>query len=239
MKTKILLSAILALISAAIFTSCEKIKGEGGIITESRSVDQFHSVGLSISATVYFTQSSEYSLHISGQDNVLDKIETKIEGDELVIKLKNHVVLGKHEPITVYVTGPDVTGLNISGSGDIFNQETWTADEISLKISGSGNIRLNNVISDKINANISGSGNIKADAGSANIEDLTISGSGTIDLRNLVSENAYTKTSGSGDTYLHADSLLEVTISGSGNIWYSGSPSINTHISGSGNIHKL
>ena len=231
--------ALAALMTMTLFTSCEKIKGKGEVITETRTPGTYSSIGLSMSATVYYTQGEAYSLQLRGQENVLREIETVVKGNELVIRVKKNVILGPHEAITVYITAPTVAGLTVSGSGDIYTEGDWTASGISLNISGSGNISIGSVACESLSATISGSGSIKAAGGTTTREDLRISGSGTIDLRGLQSVNVYTTTSGSGDTYTHATGLLDVTISGSGDIWYYGTPSIDMHISGSGNLHRM
>lgn len=234
-----IITAIAALISMSMISSCEKIKGKGDITTEMRSTGTYNSVSLSMSATVYITQDSLYSLEISGQENVIRQIETKVEGNQLVIRVRHGVILGNHEPVKVYLSVPDVNRLDISGSGDIFTENTWQAETISLNISGSGNINIAGLYTDELSANISGSGAIKAASGSVVREELKISGSGAIDLRSVEAGQVYSTTSGSGDTYIHATSLLDVTISGSGDIWYYGNPAVNTHISGSGNLRRM
>jgi hypothetical protein len=239
MKSRFILTAIAALFSMTLLNSCEKVKGKGDVVTQTRTTGNYTSIGLSMSATVYFTQDSSYSLQISGQENILDEIVTEVNGNQLVIRVRNGVTLGSHEPIRVTISSPDVTALDVSGSGDIYTENTWTKDDISTTISGSGNINLASIDVGHLTANISGSGSIKATAGKAEREDLTISGSGVIDLRSVEAGTVYTTTSGSGDTYLHATDLLDVTISGSGNVWYYGTPVINTHISGSGNIKRM
>ena len=239
MKTRIIRLALAALIPMTVFTSCEKIKGKGEAITETRTTGSFNSVSLAMSATVYFTCGTEYNLQLNGQENVLDEIVTEVEGNRLVIRMRHGVTLGSHEPVRVYITAPGVTALDVSGSGDIFADNEWTADELSANISGSGNINLALVNAGHFSANISGSGTIKAASGKAGREDLRISGSGTIDLRSVEGDTVYTITSGSGDIYLYAVKLLDATISGSGNIWYYGTPVINTRISGSGNLKNM
>jgi hypothetical protein len=234
-----LLIAITTIISMSFLTSCEKINGKGEVITETRTTGSYTSIGLSMSATVYFTPGAEYSLQIRGQENVLNQIITQVEGNRLSIHVRNNVHLGNHEPITVYITAPDVSGLDVSGSGDINTSGSWNAGGVSVNISGSGNINLGTLVAESLSATISGSGNINAAGGTVTREDLRISGSGTIDLRSIGSQTVYTTTSGSGDTYIDAATLLDVTISGSGNIWYYGNPVINTHISGSGNLRRM
>jgi len=239
MKTKTMVMAVMAIMIGISFTSCEKIKGKGDTVTEARTVTGYSRISLSMSEAVYFTSGADYSLEIQGQQNVLDRIITRVEGNRLVIKLKNGVHLGPHDPIRVYVTAPDVRDLDISGSGDIYVDSPWIGTDLSTHISGSGSITISMIEANRFNANISGSGNIKVIGGLAGREELKISGSGNIEMRYVEADEVWTKTSGSGDMYVQAMELLDVTISGSGDIYYLGNPIINTHISGSGNIHRL
>ena len=176
---------------------------------------------------------------IRDRENVLREIVTQVEGNQLVVRVKHGVILGNHEPVTVYISAPGVSGLDVSGSGNLFTANTWNGSDLSATISGSGSINLSAVSTGRLSANISGSGTIKAASGMSSREDLKISGSGTIDLRSVEAGNVFTTTSGSGETYLHATNLLDATISGSGNVWYYGTPAINTHISGSGNLRRM
>jgi hypothetical protein len=239
MKTRSIILAIAAFSTIAMLTSCEKIKGKGDVTSEVRTAANFQAISLDMSATVYFTPGAGYGIELRGQENVLREIITRVDGNRLTIRLKNNVILGSHEPIFVYVSAPDVTDLRVDGSGDIYTDGPWTTSNLSLDISGSGTINIGNLVTESLSANISGSGNIRATTGTAIREDLKISGSGTIDLRSIEAESVYTVTSGSGDTYIHAKTLLDVSISGSGDIWYYGTPAINTRISGSGNLHKM
>jgi hypothetical protein len=153
--------------------------------------------------------------------------------------VKHGVILSNYEPVSIYISAPAVHGLDVSGSGDIFTENSWGSSDLSLNVSGSGHINMASVDAGILSATISGSGSIKAAMGNVNREDLKISGSGTIDLRSVEAGTVYSATSGSGNTYVHAKELLDVTISGSGDIWYYGNPAVNTHISGSGNLKRL
>jgi len=239
MKTKSMMMALMALLIGISFTSCEKIKGKGETVTETRGVSGYSGIGLAMSGSVYFTPGADYSLEIQGQQNVLDRIITQVEGNRLVIKVKNGVHLGPHDPIWVYITAPGVNTLDISGSGDIYVDTPWTGPDLTADISGSGSITVSMMEADRFSARISGSGNIKVLGGTSGREDMKISGSGSIEMQYVVAGDVYTTTSGSGDMYVHATDMLDVTISGSGNIYYLGTPIINTHISGSGNIRRL
>jgi len=231
--------ALFALLIAASFTSCQKINGKGEVIRTSRDLTGYNGIEMAFDATVYYTQGDYYSLEIEAQENLIEYIETTVKGNDLVIREENGVNFGKHDPIRIYITAPDIISLDISGSGTINVNQGWTGNDLSTTISGSGTINIPNLQCNRISSDISGSGNIEINGGSCNYEDFTISGSGSIDMRMVECDTSYSGISGSGDIYANIRKLLDATISGSGNIYYYGTPAINTHISGSGNIQQL
>jgi len=242
-----------------LIVSCEKIKGKGDVITENRTVTGYSGIGLCLSGTVYYKQDSVYSLQIIAQQNILDRLVTEVEGNTLIIKMKPHVILGAHDPIRIYVTAPDVSSLDVSGSGDFYTENNWLGGDItadisgsgsiniayleanrfSAKVSGSGSINIAYLEANRFSAKVSGSGSIRTLGGKVTEEDPKISGSGDIDQQNVVCDNVYTSTSGSGETYVNAQKWLDVNISGSGDVYYYGNPTIEVRISGSGSLKKL
>jgi hypothetical protein len=219
--------------------SCSKINGEGDTVTEERTVTGFREISMSMDATVNYTQDTAYSLVLKGQQNILDKIETKVQNGRLTIRYEDHAVIGKHDPIVVEVSAPDVNSLDISGSGQINMFGLWEVYSANLNISGSGDINLAAVNVHDIDCTISGSGNIDVAWGIASYATLNISGSGNIDMLYVEADTAYATISGSGNIMVNVNKYLDATISGSGNIKYSGTPVVDTHISGSGSVIHL
>ena len=105
--------ALLALLFIAAFSSCQKITGKGETVRTFRTVTGYTGIELSMDATVFYTQGSSYSLEIEAQENLVDYIETELSGNNLVIKERNGVDFGKHDPIRIYITAPDVSSLDI------------------------------------------------------------------------------------------------------------------------------
>ena len=222
-----------------IFNSCDKVKGKGDVVSQMRNITGFTAISLAMEGDLYFTPDSVYSVEIQAQQNILDVIETTVEGGRLVIQVEHNTVLGKHEPIRIYIHAPSVKDLDISGSGNITTGSVMDEPDLHFNISGSGNINLSEIGSHSVNGNISGSGNITGSAGTADLESLNISGSGNLDFLNVMADSVYVTISGSGDVKVHAVKYLEVTISGSGNVKYNGNPVINQHISGSGSVTHI
>jgi hypothetical protein len=230
------INLVLALAGMIFLSSCEKITGEGPVVTETRNISNFEGIDLRVSADVYFQQSATYKVEVSAQQNILDVLETYVTGNKLVVKYKDNVRVKSHEPVMVLVSAPSSNLFRVSGSGNISATGILNPVNLELDISGSGNINLVEVNTGTIDASISGSGNIKINSGTANHEKLRISGSGNIDLGNVLAQTADTHTSGSGDIRVHASQNLDVKISGSGSVYYKGNPIINSTISGSGKL---
>ena len=229
-------SVLFAFIILVMGSSCKKTIGEGATVTEQRSTGNFTGIELSIPATVNFSQAPNYKVEISGQQNVLNIIETYVSGSRLVIKIKNKKKLGRHDAITATITAPALNSLRVAGSGNLNTSGSLSPTLMNLDISGSGNITMDNLATNMLDANISGSGNITIATGTATKEKLQISGSGNMELQNIVANKVTTTTSGSGEMRVHAVQNLAVTISGSGSVFYKGSPIIATNISGSGKV---
>ncbi|MBN1198898.1 MAG: DUF2807 domain-containing protein [Bacteroidales bacterium] len=222
------------------FSSCEKIKGKGEVVNQTRTVTDFTGISLAIDGTVYFSPDTNYYLEVRAQQNILDILETVIGSNStLIIRYKSGVIVGTHEPIKIFVAAPDMRSLVISGSGDILVDTPWQSQFIETSTSGSGNINISSLDTDELRVNISGSGNVQATSGTVNFQQLTISGSGNMDLLGLESDTTIATISGSGNIMVWVNKLLDVTISGSGNVSYKGNPVVNTHISGSGSVIKI
>lgn len=225
-------------LSLLLLPSCRKgfigITGKGNVTEENRSISGYQNIDLRCDATIEYIQDSVFSMVVSAQSNILDVINTTVEGETLVVDFRKNV--WKHKPIHLVIHSPGLQSLLLSGSGNMNVNNNLTGNTLSLRISGSGNIRVASLNVQQLNANISGSGNISMSGGTASNENFTLSGSGNINAQEVSAVTNTSKISGSGDISVQASEALQLSISGSGNIRYKGTPVINSTISGSGKI---
>lgn len=224
---------------ALVLSACEKVTGDGPVVTETRNLTNFSGVDLRMNADVIYKQAPDYKVEVSAQDNIQDRLITEVENGKLVVRVKNDVRLRRHEPITITVQSPELNRLRVSGSGKITSTGLLNADELEVDISGSGDIELADLVTGYLDVDISGSGDFKVVSGMAPEELLRITGSGDIDVANVLAKNVISNTSGSGTTRVNVSDQLRVTISGSGNVYYKGQPSISTSTSGSGKLRPM
>lgn len=205
----------------AVLSSCSKehLEANGNKISELRNPGRFDGVSSSGSNRVFISQGEEFRVELRGSSNLINSYETKLRGNILEVGYRNVSV--NDDDIEVYVTMPEVEFLALSGSGEMNVRGDFPAqNNFSLRISGSGDIRLHDVMEVK-NA------------------DIELSGSGKARLENLQAENADVDISGSGDVRISVSGHLRSRISGSGQVFYKGDPELDSRVSGSGKVVKF
>lgn len=226
-------------LAAWIFSSCDKVVGEGPTTTTDRTVTAFSSIDVSVPAEVYYYTGAVYNVQIQAQQNITDLIETSVSGSTLQVKFNRNNVNIKSNRVRINITAPDVNSIRMSGSGNVYMPVRMEADDFKLSLSGSCNATLDTLVANSFHSAISGSGNITVQHGSAQDVQVEISGSGNVNIAGLVATNVTTHSSGSGNVKVTATDKLDVHISGSGRVYYKGSPDISTEISGSGGVSKM
>ncbi|MBC7914280.1 MAG: DUF2807 domain-containing protein [Pyrinomonadaceae bacterium] len=206
---------------------------------ETRQVSEFRGITSSGSFDVFVNMGQTETLRIEGNAEDIEKVETKIEKGNLIIRYKGNSSgwgISIRNKIKIYITAKSLNHLAVSGSGDMEVSGPIRSEKLNAAVSGSGSISLN-IIASNFNAAVSGSGEIKA-SGRAKSTSIAISGSGEFEGRDLKTDNANVKVSGSGEASVHADETLNASVSGSGEISYSGNARVNQSKSGSGSISK-
>ena len=230
MQTKLFLAATTVFLFALTITSFSQ--------KQTRNVDTFTGISLGVSADLYLTTGESQKVVLEGDEDVLDRIETSVKGDHLIIKSRNTSWWkGFREKINIYVSVREIDYISLSGSGKIFSKNTIDGERLKLSVSGSGDMRLK-VNVEEIDQGISGSGDLELE-GKATEVSTTISGSGSLNAEELRTDSHEVRISGSGKCWIYAAKEIDARISGSGSVYYKGDPNIRSTVSGSGKIRSL
>ena len=203
---------------------------------ETRDVPSFNAVSMAISGDLYFTQGSPREVMVQADESSLDKVITEVKDG--VLKVKKEKGTRNLRNVKVWVTAPEIEGFYLAGSGNIIAEGKVESDELDLKVSGSGNIKLQDLQGEEVGIALSGSGNVEA-AGSAEELRIAISGSGNVNTGSLGVSECSVRISGSGNCQVNVSGELDAKISGSGNVTYSGRPQVDAAVSGSGKVRSL
>jgi hypothetical protein len=246
MKTQKILVAI-SLFLVISLTSCfrfdfeqnDRIIGQGPVIEQELTLDEFTKIENSSSINVVVEQGPVQKVLAVGQANIIEHLRTRVTNQCWNISLEN----GSYSffELTIYVTVPKVESIKVSGSGKVtledFNQET----NPTISLSGSGNFKMNRLeTADELNVSISGSGSFYAEKYIDCFEKLIVqtNGSGSFKGFDIRVKDCQATTSGSGNIQVFVSDNLDATITGSGDIVYKGSPRVNSSDNGSGNLRQ-
>ena len=212
------------------------LDGSGTISGENHPVLSFHKIIVETEATIILSQDNAQSVHVQADDNLQNIIETKIESGTLRISVPKCVNPTKN--ITVFVSMKDVDELTLSGNGKILAPRSITSDNIKFVVTGSGEIKFDELHAENITTQVLGSGSItlRGNSISHTIESV---GSGAVHAYDLKAINSKLSVVGSGSCEINADNLLDVKITGTGSVRYHGKPEvIFKEITGDGSLSK-
>jgi hypothetical protein len=240
MNKKTILTSLILTISFAVnaqnwFGNSKKIKGNGNVVTLTRTTSNYNAVSAGGSFDVVLIKGQEANITIEGEENIIPYIETEISGDILKIQYKKNTNISTTKRITVTVFYKHIESVALGGSGTILCESLIKADDFKVSLGGSGNIDLK-VDAETIKASVGGSGDINLE-GNTNELTCSIAGSGNITAYGLEADEVYANVAGSGSVKTTVKSKIKAKIVGSGNIYYKGNPKkVDAKTVGSGDI---
>lgn len=230
---------LVTFLASAQWSSNDKKKGNGNVVTETRTTSDYDAIKISGSFDVDLVAGQEGKIILKGEENLLSAIKVEVEDNVLKVYIERNSNIRPSIGKKIQVTIPfdKISEVNLSGSGNIQSKDVIKNDKFLAKLSGSGNFNLA-VDSNNLELNLSGSGNVRL-KGNANNFTTKLSGSGDIDTTELQSKIVDVNVSGSGNSKINCKESLTARVSGSGNIKYTGNPEKrDVKVSGSGNISK-
>jgi hypothetical protein len=232
----------LMLVSLVLLTGCrflggKKVRGNGNVVMQERSVGSFRGIRSAGSFDVVIASGPAQSVKIEAEDNLQEYIEAVVEGDVLSIRTREGFRLSPKKDLKIFVTSSSLNEVKVSGSGNITSEGTITASNpMKLEINGSGDIKVQ-VDAPEVDAQISGSGDMQLE-GNVKSFRSEINGNGDIKAMNLKSEETKVQINGSGDAEVFGSVKLEVVVRGSGDVVYRGNGQVISDIKGSGSVTK-
>jgi hypothetical protein len=210
-----------------------RITESAGRTETVRKLGSFNSISLPSSGTVRVHIGAEPSVTVRADGRTIERVETAIHGDELVLSVRGP---NFGSAVEYEVTTPSLQAVRISGSGDIIFQDTISGKNMSVDIAGSGSFT-GTVDTDSLSVDIKGSGDVKI-GGTAEKADFKIFGSGDLDAGDLGGGSATVAVMGSGDTNLGVFEDLNARVMGSGDVEYQGTPRVSATTPGSGEVTR-
>jgi len=230
---------VIILTSSCRMMGGKRVEGNGNIKTEERSVGAFSRVEVHGSIDVYVTQGELKPVRIEGDENLLQYIEVKQDGNKIEVRNRRGYNLDPSTDMKIYVTSPVFSDIDVSGACDIIGETKISNDDkIRLHVSGAGDIKME-VDVPRVTSDITGSGSVYL-KGKTRDFSCDLSGAGKAHCFDLLAENAKIDISGAGNAEIYASIKLDAQVSGAGSVSYKGNATtVNQKVSGAGSVHKV
>lgn len=209
----------LAVIGVAVLvhggSSNSGVQGSGAAVTQTRTVASFTGLDLAGSNNVTVVVGGPQSVVVHADSNLVNHVTTGVVAGTLVIGDTGSFTT--RTPMSVDVSVPSLTALNLSGDGQI-------------SVTG--------ISTSQLTVTVSGSGLLSA-AGTVTRLDVTLSGDGQAQLSQLTASDVHAVVSGSGLIQVTATTSLDAAVPGTGAIIYGGNPpQVTTSITGTGTVTR-
>jgi hypothetical protein len=211
------------------------VVGSGKEASVARKVGPFTTLRLESSVDVDAHPGANPGVVVHADDNIEPMVETFVEGDALVVRLRKGSSFRTNKKVFVEVEFAGLTATQQHGSGDLHISAVKGA-KLDSSIAGSGDLQIDDAQLGSFALSIRGSGDVKI-AGHADDARYKIDGSGDIAAASFVARRVEVSIAGSGDANVNATEAIDARVAGSGDVTYSGHPhDVSRSVAGSGSV---
>jgi hypothetical protein len=240
-KTIIIVIAVLAVV-AIICTSVilwgwpGVLIGSGNPETEEYTFADFTRVEISSAFQFEIRQSSSYSINVTANDNVIDRVQVSQDGQTLKIKLGTVPIL-RLVTLKASVTMPQLHGLTVSGASRGTVSDFSSAEDLDITVSGASRVT-GDIAAGDVEFGIHGASTIQLE-GSANDMVASVDGASTCNLGDFTVNDANINVSSASTGTINLDGRLDANVSGASTLLYIGDPIMGTiNVSGASTLKK-
>lgn len=207
---------VLLLLASAFFSSCTEneeawfpVTGKGKIKTETRQPGSFIKVKSQIKGNIIINPGN-CETSVSAQENLLPLLETAVVNGTLYISFGSHVI-ETDSTIRIDISSPEVQELTFSGSGSVVSN----LGIASINLPGNGDITCVGE-TEQVSVRLSGTGAINLDEMTSRKAQVKITGNGNVSLH--VTDNLDVTIQGLGVVYYSGTPQIQQNISGNGKV---------------------
>jgi hypothetical protein len=255
-RISLIIVLVILVISGTLLAGCIRVDigdDSGSAVTKEYDFTGFTGIEVGYAFKVDITPSDNYSITITINEKIADRLNVSKSGDILKIGFKD-TFFNFHSRPRAVITLPDLQYLDLSGAAEGNVKGFRSSHDFDLHLSGASSLDID-METGGFEAEISGgsraSGYLKT--ASSNIElsgasritltgsggdiKLDVSGASTADLQNYAVGNADIELSGAGQADMDISGRLNADLSGASRLEYGGKPTLGSiEISGGSSL---
>jgi hypothetical protein len=191
----------------------------GPPVDQPRDVAPFTGIEVGGGVHVQVVRGARPAVTVHGRKDVINRVRTESSGGVLRVSVHDRgIVIGSDpmDDVRVRVTAPRLA---------------------DVRINGSGNVDLGDVVTRSLHFAINGAGDVTA-RGSVNALTAVVHGAGDADFSHLSARRARVEIRGAASISLDVSERLVVEIHGAGDVRYTGRPRVTKVIQGAGDVRR-
>lgn len=222
---------LLALAAALVLVACDDdddaIRPSGTTVTESFDLAGFDAVRLSHAFDAEVVRAAEFSVEVTIDDNLRDRLIVEVRGDTLHIGLESGTSIRGNVTLDARVTLPELAELRLSGASRARLSGFDAAGDVVLRASGASRIQ-GELAAQTVAINLSGASSAEI-VGSAETATFEASGASRFDLADFVVASASVELSGASRADVHVTAeITRVEVNGASTLVYRGDPRLGS-----------
>ena len=210
-------------------------KGNGNVQTQDREIGSFTVISASSGLNVYVLQGDKESLRVEADENLMQYIITRVEGNALILKVKG--AIRRATKMDIYLTLVNVNEINVSSGADFESRNMIKAKKLDISISSGANVKMELNTKD-LSCSVSSGADATLRGKTVFFYGKASSGS-HLKAKQLISKSCKAKASSGGDVTVYAEEEIEARASSGGDVSYYGNPTkISVSDSSGGDVNR-
>ncbi len=214
------------------------VTGSGRTTTKDYDFSGFTKVGIGSAFQGTITRGAGYKVSVTVDDNIVEYLDVRVDGDTLRVGLKPMLSLGfRNTTLRTEITLPDLTGLDLSGATRTQVTGFSNTTPMSVEVSGASQLR-GDLTTGQMTLRASGASTVEL-TGATGPLDLEASGASTVRFDNLTSQDTRIRASGASNVTVNTSGKLTGEASGASSVRYVGNPaSVQVDTSGASSVRQ-
>lgn len=209
------------------------VSGNGNVEEQNRKVEAFDRIEAGGMFELHLVQSETHRLKVVADENLIDLIETYVDGGVLHIRSKENIREAKE--LDIYIAVPELEKIELSGAVEIDGKGVFASKDLRIESSGAAQIDLEIKVED-LELELSGATEIELRGSAENVR-IEASGASEIELFELKVRNMRVDLSGASELEINVSDDLQIEASGASDIKYRGGARISRqNLSGAASV---
>ena len=196
----------------------------------------FKQIAIEGTSDVQLSQGSIDQVIVEGDQNARNQIEVTVADGKLSVRNLKNWKFWNASKLKLRITVRELNEASLLGAGDLRVIGPLKSDKLHLRITGAGDVMIDELVAEELRVSIAGAGDVKV-AGVTRSLWVSIAGSGDFMGEKLRAIQAKLSIAGAGDIRAWVSEDLSASIAGAGSIEFWGNTAkVNQSVSGVGSV---